>query len=226
MRKASSMIELVIAIVVMGIAMMTLPLMLERTQENNAFAMQQEALLAARTQIGDMTTYPWDDNSLKDNKVAILDTNASDIELARTSATSPRRVGHVNQDRRRKFFDSNEANNAASTALGPEGGDLDDIDDFDDGVAKTLIAGETADIGLDYRFDLNMTTNVAYISDTATYANQDLAFTLGITPITAGSTNIKMTELILQGSGLDGNMTLRAYSSNIGESELLRRIYE
>ena len=49
MRKAASMIELIIAIVVMGIAVMTLPILLLKTQNNNAYTLQQEIILAART---------------------------------------------------------------------------------------------------------------------------------------------------------------------------------
>ena len=104
MRKASSMIELVIAIVVMGIAVMTLPMMLERTQANNAFAMQQEAILAAKTQIGDIITFPWDENSLSttSNVVAVLDTDS--VGNYQREVNTTRRVGHVAQDKRRKFF--------------------------------------------------------------------------------------------------------------------------
>ena len=59
-----SMLELVVAIVVMGIVVMSLPLILTQVQNNNAFAMQQEAILAAKAKIGDVLTYEWDANSI------------------------------------------------------------------------------------------------------------------------------------------------------------------
>ncbi len=211
LRKASSMIELVIAIVVMGIAVMALPLMLERSQENNAFAIQQETILAARTQIGDILTYPWDENSIRNNVVGVLNTNSPEDELDRN--TTIRRVGHVLADKRRKFFN---ADINSSNPLGQEGTDIDDIDDF------TNVIQFDATGGLDYRFDFNMTTTALYVNDSANYSAQDMAtFTLD-TNASLNTTNIKMIALTLNGTNLD-TFTLRAYSTNIGGSQLLRR---
>lgn len=222
MRKASSMIELVIAIVVMGIAMMALPLMLTRTQSNNEFAMQQEAILAARTQIGDILTYRWDENSINSElDSAVLDTDSVNANFERTDINNTRRIGHVKADKRRKYF---TAITPASTNFGDTAdGDTfpDDIDDFKD-TNKSIItnAGEETAIGLDYRFDFNMTTNILYVDDTLP----------AITPfifqkVSAGhTTNIKMVELTLQGNGLS-TFKLRAYSANIGQGQLLRRDY-
>lgn len=84
MRRGTSMLELVVAIVVMGIAVMALPLMLSQTKSNNEFAMQQEAILAARTKLGDVLTYAWDEaNVLLTGATLVLDTNdtGSDDEL-------------------------------------------------------------------------------------------------------------------------------------------------
>ena len=215
LRKASSMIELVIAIVIMGIAVMTLPLMLERVQENNAFAMQQEAILAAKTQLGDMITYPWDENSLKNNVVAVLDTQSASYQR---EVNTTRRIGHVKQDKRRKFF-SNETN---ASVIGTATNNITDIADFDTDVAvlNKLNAADADFAGsLDYRFDFNMTTSVRYIDDTGSPTN----FIFPDTNISTTS-NIKMITVTLQGDNIS-TFKLRAYSSNIGESELLRRNY-
>jgi type II secretory pathway pseudopilin PulG len=219
MKKASSMIELVIAIVVMGIAMMSLPLMLTRTQSNNEFAMQQEAILAARTQIGDILTYRWDENSTNSKFVsAVLDTNSTNFKRY-PDENSTRRIGHVKGDKRRKFF--NAITPATSVAhLGNlfDGNDTDDIDDFKD-TNKTVV--DSSEItNLDYRFDFNMTTNVGYVSD-AFIPGKTFVFntaTLGTT------TNIKMVELTLKGAGLS-TFKFRAYTTNIGQGQLLRRVY-
>ena len=209
MRKASSMIELVIAIIVMGIAVMTLPMMLERTQANNAFAMQQEAILAAKTQLGDIITYPWDDNSLQGNVVAVLDTDGNITYNRSPDNNSTRRVGHVKQNKRRKFF--NLVTNPGDVA------GVVSISDFN-GSSQTLsptsdIAGEITD--LDYRFTIELNTTVSYVSDAAF-----------VFPTTAQATtsNIKMIEVKASGDEMS-TFTLRAYSANIGESQLLRRSY-
>ena len=163
MRKASSMIELVIAIVVMGIAVMTLPLMLERTQANNAFAMQQEAILAAKTQIGDIITFPWDENSLNttSNVVAVLDTDSASYQR---EVNTTRRIGHVVQNKRRKFFTNSTTASDIGGALTDNIIDIGDFDNTDSNLTQAA-AGEDAGV-LDYRFDLNMTTKIRYINDT------------------------------------------------------------
>ncbi|MDA7848094.1 hypothetical protein N8972_01250 [Sulfurospirillum sp.] len=221
LRKASSMIELVIAIVVMGIAVMTLPLMLDKTQTNNAFAMQQEAILAARTQIGDILTYPWDENSIQNDVVGVLNVHInSDDELDRNITI--RRVGHVLADKRRKFFNA-DVNATTIINLGKDGAELipNDIDDFSGVLTRLVNSGEDAGV-LDYRYNLNMTTTVSYVNDSADYFATNIPlFTLN-TNSSLITTNIKMVELTLRGSNLS-KFTLRSYSTNIGGSQFLRR---
>jgi len=207
-RKAASMLELVIAIVVMGIAMMTLPLMLTTTQNNNIFTMRQEAIYAARTQLGDMLTYSWDEHSMDSNlNIGVLDTNSTNNNL---------RIGHVKGNKRRKYF-TKETNATTPAKLGKDGAELtpNDIDDFSSPTPVTIqhIANT-----LDYRYDLNMTTTVSYVDDNFAEGS---TFILDINSSNK-STNIKMTKLIITNNN-DFNMTLRAYSCNIGANQLLRR---
>lgn len=224
LRKASSLIELVIAIVVMSIAVMTLPLMLERTQTNDEFAVQQEAILATKTLIGDILTFPWDDNSLHVvGGVAVLDTNLTDPRYLRTGDENISRIGHVRRDGRRKFFPDTDANISASVIGGPNN-NIVDIGDFD-GQTSTVVRGAGADDAgaLDYKFDLNMTTQVEYVNDVFNPPNVFNFQTAGARNF---STNIKMIEVTMQAAnGSLSQFTLRAYSSNIGGSLILRRDY-
>lgn len=213
MRKASSMIELVIAIVIMGIAVMTLPLMLERTQSNNAFVMQQEAILAAKTNLGDIVTYPWDGNSLQGNVVAVLDT-AGKSDYNRSNGTI-RRVGHVTQDKRRKFFDNPTPPIGAAGAMS-----ISSFNGLDQQIVPSVgTTGEATD--LDYRFTIDLNTTVRYIDDT--HADNNFTFSAPTADI-GHTSNIKMIEVKASGDEMS-TFTLRAYSSNIGESQLLRRDY-
>jgi len=220
MRKAASMLELVIAIVVMGIAVMTLPILLLKTQNNNEYTLQQEIILAARTKMGDTLTYRWDENSLIDDKIFVLVTDG-DSDLNISSPGSIRRIGHVLGSKRRKFV--NDLNSSTPVAnLGPDGGDLDDIDDFN-GKTDTLEIGSQI-TSLDYHFtDFNLTTAVAYISDNANYGNQNLNFTFD-TNASATTSSIKMLTLKVKGPN-NIPFTIRSYSCNIGENELLRKAY-
>lgn len=217
-----SMLELVIAIVVMGIVVMSLPLILTQVQNNNAFAMQQEAILAAKAKIGDVLTYEWDENSydVTAQRSFVLDTTNGDSELGRVGTTN-RRIGHINANNRRKLYDSTVAlNNRSASAIGADGGDLDDIDDFNGlpAVALTAIAGEEAQ-NLDYIFDLNLTTTVAYAADAANYTSSTIGTFVFNPDNNATVTNIKTVSV--QVSGAQNTITLRAFSCNIGESSLL-----
>jgi len=214
-RKAASLIELVFAIVIMGLAMTTLPMMLTRVQKNNTFAMQQEAILIARTQIGDIITYPWDENSFDDSyNVGILDTDG-DTDFNRTN-----RVGLINANKRRKFFTNNTP---ATYPLVKESTDIDDIDDFNT-KNQVLTAGVNTNSTLGYKLsDSNMTINVNYIADTTTFPTPG-TFNFNTTSLSK-STNIKMIEVSLQNGLLDKNITLRTFSSNIGANQLLRRTF-
>lgn len=213
-----SMIELVFAIVIMGIAVMSLPLILTQVQNNNAFAMQQEAILAAKSKIGDILTYEWDDNSYDATaqRSYVLDTT-SDANLSRVVGTT-RRVGHVNAEDRRKLFDVT-TNATAAGALGLEGATLNDIDDFNNQPTTISATLENAGKGLDYVFTLTLTPTITYASDTATYSNAILNnFTFNFANANA-ITNIK--TISVQVTGGDQNITLRAFACNIGESTLL-----
>jgi len=218
-RKAASMLELVIAIVVMGIAMMTLPLMLSRVQSNNNFAMQQEAILMARTQIGDIVTYRWDENSLLNFKIGVLDTNST---YFRRDGNSTRRVGHVKGNKRRKFFNSERNASLTNTFGTADNGESipDDIDDFND---KDKNLTGTTNASFDYKFsDANTTMKISvkYINDSNT---SPFIFYPSTLPTGTTTTNIKMITVDLNNSQLDGNLTLRAFSCNIGANQLLRK---
>lgn len=229
MRKASSMLELVVAIVVMGIVLMSLPLLISQTNSNNEFAMQQEAILAARTKLGDIMTYTWDESIANQTEAAlVLETNdtGSDSELDKNSTTK-RRIGHVLGDKRRKGYDA-FTQSTAHTALGNDAGEItantyDDIDDFN-GEHQTLFG--TASSTTDYKFgDMNITTTVLYVQDNATYSNQNIAGFVLETANANRRSNIKMVQVDVNVTGAKNNFTLRSYSSNIGEGELLRRTW-
>lgn len=221
MRNGSSLLELIVAIVVMGIAVMALPLMLTQTQSNLEFAMEQEAILATRTKIGDILTYEWDENSLQNDRSAVLVTTG-DAEL-NVEVNTTQRAGHVNADKRRKFFPNLAT---SSTVLGADGGDLDDIDDFHNDVQTLFANTEAANTGFDYKFsNLSLMPTVVYVSDAyANYGDNNITnFVLG-TANAGTQTNIKMVEVNATNPALNAsNFVLRAYSCNIGESELLKR---
>lgn len=216
MRLAMSMIELVISIVVMGIVVMSLPLILTQVQNNNAFALQQEAILAAKTKIGNILTHEWDETTYAASagRSFVLDT-AGDGELNRVG-TSTQRVGHVDADYRRKLF----PNTTNATNIATHG--TSDIDMFHNQNVTLSVApiGEGAG-ALSYIFNLRLDPSIVYVSDTATYSDDSLSFTFGVNAA-GGTTNIKRIEVQVRDTDANALITtLRAFTCNIGESPSL-----
>ena len=219
MRRGASMIELVIAIVVMGIAVMSLPLILTQSQNSNAMALQQEAILATKTKLGYLLSYEWDANSYDAlaSVSRVLNTTASANADDDFDVTTIRRTGHVVADNRRRLRDDLAAPSTDGGA-GWADATLEDIDDFDGKDENTTIASET----MDYIFNLQLMPTVNYISDTASYVNQqDMNFTFNANTTFTNPTNIKMITVTTTGNNI--NIVLRAFASNVGESTLMKR---
>lgn len=220
MQKAFSIIELIVAIVVIGIVITTLPLFFAQSNKSNEIAIQQEAIFTAQSTLRLILTNEWDENSY-DNSLfysAVLDVSNGDTELNRVG-TSTRRVGHVKQNKRRKFFST--ITNASAIYL--DGTSLyNDIDDFDDKIV-TMQTPIPTDTMKNQLLNFTITTKVAYVLDNATYSNSILDdFNFNTNPTNA-QTNIKMVQVSVQ--GLDTNITLRAYASNISESTIAKKAF-
>lgn len=229
-RAAFSLIELVLAIVIIAISLMTIPLMLSQSGNNNSFSIAQETIFAARTKIGNILTHQWDANSTEDNDsityIRVLDVINGDASLDRLALAGTlddnRRMGHVQNNLRRRFHDDNIT---VSGVVRPSGGideDNTSIDQFNGDFVEF-----DSFTGFDYVREFNLTTAIFYISDNVNYANQiinfnfDVSTEANITDIN-NSTNIKMIEVVARSE--DGiTFTFRTFSSNIGQTDLLSR---
>ncbi len=221
-REGFSLIELVIAIVVIAIALMSVPLMLNQGAKSNQFSLMQESILAAHTKLGNIISFKWDENAADENGtvVRVLDVTNGDSQLDRN--LTRRRIGHIKADLRRRM--KNVETNA--TAIGMEGADTyDDIDDFDGTSTKVAASGASGVKGkFDYLdVDLNLTTSVVYVSDDLNYSEQNLTFDFNVTSV-AGSTNIKMIELNATSTNSDTPFVFRIFSSNIGQSKYYEKV--
>ncbi len=228
-RSGFSLIELILAIVIIAISVMTIPLMLSQSVKSSSFALTGESILAARTKMGNILSYEWDTNSSdsngSDTVIRVLDVRNGDSDLNRSASYDDdinRRIGHIIADKRRRMFEGNLTNRSfpsADVSLSPKVS----INNFHN-ERVTLLSGGA----LDYVRDFNMTVNIAYLEDNATYSNTtindfvfDMTNNLSITDINR-STNIKMIEIFVQSK--DGeDFRFRAFSCNIGQSTLLER---
>ena len=240
MRKAISLIELVLAIVVIAISVMSVPMMLQQGTHNDTYSMMQESILAARTKMGNILSYQWDDNAREANntngRLRVLNVYSGDPALDRNGTYYPeRRIGHVFGNLRRKMMPSPTYPKPGNDA------NITDLNDFDGQVTQIMWAGaSSASDRYDY-LDKNLTldTGIYYISDTLPAGEDYNATVLNFVfdPSTkasiannAGSTNIKMIELQvtsnLQANSNEKNTTFlfRAFSCNLGEGDLNERV--
>jgi len=220
-RRSVTLIEIIFSIVIIGIAMVAIPTILSQTMKSNEFSLDQEALLAGATKMGNILTYEWDENNTGPQELKyVLDVINGDNELNRyPNINSIHRVGHfIGQDRRR--FDPSL--NYASNTLGSEETQPDDIDDFN-GKQSTLITNVQSDS--DYVKEFTFTTKIIYVEDNASYLQNRIGYSFPITSHT-GSTNIKMVEVkIVDKQNSEQIATLRSYATNIGSTKLLSRIF-
>ncbi len=78
MRKAVSMIELILAIVIIGIAVASVPTILAQVTESQETSLKQEGIMLAKSEMARILRYDWDEHSYRDeaNRLVIL-ANAS-----------------------------------------------------------------------------------------------------------------------------------------------------
>ncbi len=218
-KKGFTFIELIIAIVVIGIALMSVPLLLSQSSRSDEFSINQEAILAATTKMGDILTYPWNDTN-SSGVLHVFDVTKGDSELNRTATDKNRRIGHFKEKYRRKFYD--QITEANSTLGHDKDNDFNDIDDFNG--QSTLVTGGGSG---DYLMDLNLSVSVFYIrNDDVNYSQHPL--NLGELNISSHTptTNIKMVEVNVSDNHTgDRITTLKAFSCNIGSYQLLYRTF-
>jgi hypothetical protein len=229
-RPAIAMIELIFAIVIMGIAMMSAPMLISSASKSTYVALQQEGINEAASRINMIMGYAWDENNTDDRYTPpILHVTSGNGDLNMTDIITARRIGTPLLSQRTFIrSDANNSNLNASSTLGSDGGDIDDIDDFIGDISLTEI--EAASVDYVEQTTININTAIAYISDSpdgGTYTAQTITFV----PFTAsgGTTNIKSITVTLTSTTsldeLEKTIILRAFSCNIGGYELKERLF-
>ncbi len=204
-RKAIAMIELIFAIVIIGITLLGVPLMVNQASQSTYTTLQQEAIAAAASDMSLILSREWDEANTNDSlDSTILKTASGNYnQTARTNLQS------------RTYFSSTGGTLDASTTIGADG-DLDDIDDVHN-TNTTLIPLGGSDL-----VDKTMTiaTTVSYLSD---------ASTSPIGTSAGGTSNIKGITITLTSGGttpeLQKTIKLNAFSCNVGSYKLERKVF-
>jgi hypothetical protein len=235
-RPAIAMIELIFAIVVMGIVMLSAPTLISVSAKSTTVALQQEGINEAAARINMILTYEWDDNNIKhcQGSASILGTTNGDDELnTRNAADANRRRGviaNTSPANTHTFNCTGTEYNA--TAIKREAGIFDDIDDFNGTSTLKVITGLGAGnsaIGEDYieKETVKIATAVQYGKDDATYSNEIIQDFVPFAAA-AGTTNIKTISTTLTSTNtaqeLQKNITLQAFSCNLGSYQFHRRV--
>lgn len=203
-RTAFTMIELIFAIVLIGIIVAAVPRMITQNSEGVANTLKQEAIAAAAGEAFRILSFPWDNNSVSDNNVSyVLDTNGS-ADYNRSGGL-PLRKGHVaplpgeiRLNHRRLF--SAVSTPAAATLPGAQSQSL----------LNAIDAGA-------YKNSYSVVETSGYITDNGS------PFVFSDTTNGGTSTNMKMAAVQVD-SGTETNiLTLRVYAANIGSVEYYTR---
>lgn len=193
-----SLIELIFAIVIIGITVLSLPMMNQVTSNTIENNLVQEAIFAAAVTVNQTTSYNWDENSNLDNNLSRV------ISSGDCNTTTKKRLGHI---MRRCLNDTT----ITSSAIGSDINETlsDDIDDRDTANVFSSI------------FD---TANNSFSTEADGYKD-DYQSSIRVTYSTFGeaginvSANMKKVTVSIQDSSGDTITELSAYSANIGEVE-------
>jgi len=235
-KQGIAMIELIFALVIIGIVLLSAPMLIQQSSQSNSVALQQEAIAAVASHTSILLTKHWDevDANLSAGAIApILKTTAGDDRFDFNTTSS--RGGIEDNITGRMISVQRGVNNDVVTltasAIGSDGGDSDDIDDYDNtslGLKLYAVGQETnASVGDYVDLNLTMTTIVRYINDSpATFgrvsSTNNMQTEYGNAFI--GTSNIKFVNVQLTTANpalndtpeLNKSILLQAFSCNIG----------
>jgi len=107
MKKGFSLIEVIFAIVIISISVMSIPMLITQSEKGNQFTIIQESVLAAKTKIGNIISFQWDEKSYdaSNDIIRIVEVSNGDSAFSRDTTTRDGnlRVGNIYQDDRRRF---------------------------------------------------------------------------------------------------------------------------
>ncbi len=231
MRNAIAMVELIFAIVIMGIVMMSAPMLISQASQSSLQVVVQEAIAADASELGMILTRDWDESGTDETiESPILAVTNGDLELEMAlfpdGNSSGRRAGTPTGSTRTSF--SSIGTELSATLEGAfNDGDGDDIDDFNG--QSTPLTGTRYALGDLADVNITINTTVKYISDSptaGTYNSELLTFNNPFdNNVTGVTTNIKSVTSQVSSDNLDTAIKLQAFSCNIGTYTLKTRSF-
>lgn len=151
MRKtAFTMVEMIIAITIIGIAFLSVPVILRITSQSIELAMESRGFYHGLAKMQIVRNMPWDEENVDDLTTAdlyyVLETGqdtGTELECDDVNRTRP---GHYPGFNRRKC----DQDGVTTSTIGTDGNDYDDIDDFHNRGADTHPNGYSVDVNVSY----------------------------------------------------------------------------
>ncbi len=216
-KKAIAMIELIFALVIMGIVLMSAPMLIQQSIKSSNVALQQEAISVTAEKLSWILSLPWDENS--NNKI---------IQIDRTPLQFiPQGLNDTNL---RDFDDKTSATPIGSLGVDANDSTFDDVDDFNgnsDGLILFNGDSTTSDVGDYVDNNITINTTVTYAEDNSslggtTYNLNGAIYSHKSIP---NISNIKFIRVTLTSNSsveeLEKNITLEAFSCNIGTYNII-----
>jgi len=207
-RAAFTLIELIFAIVIIAISVISLPMMSQTVSEGIDANIVQEAIFASATELNEAVTAHWDENSIEasmpDSSARVIETVINMCVNDANLSTFRQMSGHINQPLHRRCLDANTTvttpSNASVTAV-------DSLDDMEHG-DRNITIGTPGSEGYKETYQSNVSVDI-----NATFGPA------------VNSQNIK--SIVSTVKDQDGNTiaVLRTYSANIGEVDYYKRNY-
>ena len=231
LRPAIAMVELIFALVVMGITLLSAPLILNMSIESSNTAMQQESIAATASEISLVLTQPWDEgDSNATTGFGILNVANGDSELNSTNRLSAFTTRTYNTG-------ANQRKNASASNTFGENMDTfanNDIDDFN-AISRSVTLYKNTEVSKlsenegEYMKGSNfiLDTNVTYGNDSLTYSAASVDFSNPFLPAPAGTTNIKLITVTLTDDFAQTviehkqSVVLHGFACNIGNARLI-----
>jgi hypothetical protein len=239
-RPAIAMIELIFSLVVMGITLMSAPMLIERASKSSYVTLQQESITAGATQLSMIMTAGWDHSDVNSTSeyIPVLTTQSGAVTSpAIANCTSDNPPG-VSSSSGRYCRDSTTTSfyPATAIALDSNHADIDDYNGFSQAINKTVDLYNSETAVSDYiDKNITITSNVYYGVDTpmkkdgtasAGGYDQGITFSNPFRTSSTTTTHIKLITITLTSNNPAAelntkNIFLSAFMCNVGAPKAL-----
>jgi hypothetical protein len=230
-KRGIAMIELIFAIVIIGIVLLSTPMLIQQSINSGFVALQQEAISAISSHTGILLSKHWDEGDAN-NTTGV----APIIQLTNPMPNSPFKLaGIVNIDissRTSAIGEDNLTSSPIGFDINETSSDLyDDIDDYNNQNLNLVIFNNEATTSSRGEYvdqNITITTKVSFANDRPNGANSLIGTNIQAgnsiynnQDISPNNSNIKFIQINLTSNNtavpeLDKNITLNAFSCNLG----------